>query len=344
MTALTVTSSVDATSAAAGPIYIGGLDRCGKTTLAGFLTSHPRISVPAVGSNLWPYFYRQFGDLAEPENFERCLDALLHYKHAVFLRPDVDRLRADFGRGPRTYARLFELFHLQFAEREGKPRYGVQTGLIERYADELFAAYPGVRVVHMVRDPRDRYEASLALWPDGRGRAGGAAARWQYSVSLAEKHAKRHPDGYLIVRFEDLVLDPAATVRTVCDFLGEEFVPEMLDMGGAPARRARLLEHPQADPSRLLAAEAVGGYRGRLPDDELAFLQLHLGRRMRALGYEPEPLPRDPQWWARFALRAWPDQAARLAAWRAVEELQQRCPALVRRTPDRRMVVSGSTS
>jgi len=337
-------TAIGAAAVAAGPIYIGGLDRCGKTTLAAFLTSHPRISVPAVGSNLWPYFYRQFGDIGRPENLDRCLDAMLHYKHAVFLRPDPEQLRRDFATGPPTYARLFELFHLQFAAREGKPRYGVQTGLIERYADELFDAYPGVRVVHMVRDPRDRYEASLALWPDGRGRAGGAAARWSYSMHLATRHAARHPDGYLIVRFEDLVREPEATLRRVCAFVGEPFLSEMLAMGGAPARRARLLEHPDATPEHLLAPDAIGGYRGRVSDDELAFLQLHLGRRMRSLGYETERLRRDPSWWASFAVRRWPDQAARMAAWRTVEELQQRWPAVVRRAPDQRMVLRGTGS
>jgi hypothetical protein len=340
MTAAAITATGGDAVVANGPIYIGGLDRCGKTTLAGFLTSHPRISVPAVGSNLWPYFYRQFGDLGRTANFERCLDAMLHYKHAAFLRPDPDRLRRDFAAGPPTYARLFELVHLQFAAREGKPRYGVQTGLIERYADELFRAYPGARVVHMVRDPRDRYEASLARWPGGRGRAGGAAARWSYSMGLAARHAQHHPDQYAIVRFEDLVCDPEATLRRVCAFVGEPFVPEMLALRGAPERRARLLEHPDATPGRPVVPQAIGGYRGRVPDDELAFLQLHLGRRMRALGYRPESLRRGPAWWAGFAVRTWPDQAARMVTWRMVEELRQRWPSVVRRTPDRRMVLS----
>jgi Sulfotransferase family len=327
-------------TAATGPIYIGGLDRCGKTTLAGFLTSHPHISVPAVGSNLWTYFYGQFGDLGRTANFERCLDALLHYKHAVFLQPDPARLRRDFAAGPPTYARLFELVHVQYAERAGKPRYGVQTGLIERYADELFHSYPDVRVIHMVRDPRDRYEASLALWPDGRGRAGAAAARWSYSMRLAARHAARYPDRYQIVRFEDLVREPETTLRQVCAFVGEPFVAEMLAMDGAPARRARLLEHPDATTGHLLAGRAIGGHRGRVPDDELTFLQLHLGRRMRTFGYEPEPVTRGVASWARFAVRSWPDQGARMLAWRTVEELQQRWPAVVRRTPDRRMVLA----
>ena len=48
-------------------------------------------------------------------------------------------------------------------------------------------------------------ERPLARWPEGRGRAGGATARWLYSTNLAERHRRRHPDGYLVVRFEDLV-------------------------------------------------------------------------------------------------------------------------------------------
>ena len=58
------------------PIFIGGPDRCGKTTLQAFLSSHPNIAIPAVGSNLWSYFYDQYGDLHSQANFERCLDAL----------------------------------------------------------------------------------------------------------------------------------------------------------------------------------------------------------------------------------------------------------------------------
>jgi hypothetical protein len=110
-----------------GPIFIGGPDRCGKTTLQAFLSSHPNIAIPAVGSNYWTYFYGQYGDLSKPENFKRCLDAMLKYKHALFLKPDADRIRREFWEGEPTYARLFALFHQHYAEREGKP-VGDQTG------------------------------------------------------------------------------------------------------------------------------------------------------------------------------------------------------------------------
>ena len=201
-----------------GPIYIVGLDRSGKTTMRAFVASHSRIAIPAVGSNMWTFFYRRFGSLDQPDNFEACLKEMYQYKHVRFMEPDLDRIRRDFYRGHKTYAGLFALFLTQFAENEGKPRWGAQSGLTEQYADEIFASYDDPKIIHMVRDPRDRYEASLAKWPNGRGRAGGATARWRFSIRLAERNLERFRGDYLIVRFEDLVVATDETIRDVCSF------------------------------------------------------------------------------------------------------------------------------
>jgi hypothetical protein len=326
--------------AGTGPVYVGGLDRSGKTTMAAYLASHPDIAIPAVGSNMWTYFYRRYGDLAQEQNLERCLEAMLRYKHVRFLDPDPARIRREFAAGPRTYARLFALFLMHFAERQGKPRWGAQTGLIERYAEHLFAAYPDLRIVHMLRDPRDRYEASLARWPHGRGRAGGATARWRYSLALAERHARRHPGAYLIVRFEDLVTDTEATLRTVCRFLDAPYTAGMLDMEGAPKLR-RTLEAASGSGSgdALLSSRFIGGHRGRIAAGELAFMQVHAGAKMRAYGYTPDRHVLSPAGRVRFTLFDWPNQMVRMATWRAVEELQQRFPRLVRRRPGSRMII-----
>jgi hypothetical protein len=326
-------------AAGMGPVYVGGLDRSGKTTMAAFLASHPDIAIPAVGSNMETYFYGQYGDLGRQQNFERCLEAMLHYKHVRFLNPDPARIRHEFAAGPPTYARLFALFLMHFAERLGKPRWGAQTGLIERYAEQMFSAYPELRIVHMLRDPRDRYEASLARWPEGKGRAGGATARWRYSLALAERHARRHPDAYLIVRFEDLVTDTEATLRRVCRFLDAPFTPTMLEMDAAPKLRGALEAATRSSAGELLSSDYIGGYRGRLNPAELAFMQLHLGRRMRAYRYIPDANVLSPASRLRFALVDVPSQTARMVAWRTIEELQQRFPRWVRRKPGTRMIV-----
>jgi O-antigen/teichoic acid export membrane protein len=337
------TSRAD-TAATRSPIYIGGLDRSGKTTMAAFLTSHPDIAVPDVGSNMWTYFYGRFGDLSKPDNAERCITAMLRYKHVLHLDPDGDRIRREFAEGPKTYPALFSLFLDHWLERQGKPRWGVQTGLIERYADHIFAAEPDAKIIHMVRDPRDRYEGSLALWPTGRGRAGGAAARWRYSGRLAERHTRHHPDNYLVVRYEDMVLHTDQTLRHVCAFLDVEYVPQMLSMSGAPARRERLAARgSDRDVDNPLCADFIGSFHEKIPPDELIFIQMHTRRLMQKYGYQPDAARMTRAEWGKFVVIGWPSQAARMLAWRTSEALQQRLPALAGRTPDARALVAGES-
>lgn len=323
-----------------GPIFIGGLDRSGKTTLRAFLQSHPNISIPAVGSNLWTYFYRQFGDLRSEENFERCLEAMMTYKQVRFLQPDLDRLRCTFWQGPQTYARLFALLQEQHATREGKPRWGDQTGLIERYAGPIFAAYPGAKMIHMVRDPRDRYAGSLALWPKGKGRAGGAAARWLYSSWLARRNLRRYPGRYMLVRFESMVTQPEATLRSVCEFLDEEYIPAMLNMPGAPEHREKLIARSGGSRTdNPLSSEYIGIYAKHIPQQEIAFIQWVLSKPMADMGYLPSALSFRLRDWMIFWLKTVPLNLVRMLFWLLFESVQQNLPALFGRKPGKNMRV-----
>ncbi len=317
-----------------GPIFIGGLDRCGKTTLRAFLQSHPRISIPAVGSNMWTYFYNQFGDLGRADNFECCLEAMLRYKHVQFLEPDADRIRREFRQGPPTYARLFALFQQHHAEREGKPRWGDQTGVIERYADPIFAAYPDARMIQMIRDPRDRYAGSLALWPGGKARTGGAAARWLYTTLLAKRNLKKYPGRYLTLRFEDMILSPEQTLRRVCAFLGEAFHPEMLAMPGAPDHRDKLIRRSHGDPDRSpLSPQYIGIYRRQVPIEEIAFIQAAAKHSLERFGYALEPIRLSSRERAQYIFSTWPLNTIRLLAWLGVEFVQHNFPGRFGRKP-----------
>ena len=322
-----------------GPVYIGGLDRSGKTTMRAFLSSHSNISIPRVGSNMWTYFYRQFGRLDRPRNLEACLAAMLRYKHVAHLDPDVARIRGEFASGAQTYAHLFSLFLKHHAERNGKPRWGAQTGLIERYAPQMFEAYHGLKVVHMVRDPRDRYAASRTLWPEGIGGSGAAVARFSYSTRLARSHVDAYgTDRYMVVRFEDMVISTEKTIRTVCSFLGEPYESAMLTMPAAPELREKL--RPGGSPNDIpaLSSEYIGEYRERLSHSDLAFIQLVAGKQMRRFGYESRTVATSRR---TLTVRVSIDvlnRGARMAAWRTREELQQRFPRLFPRKPGNRML------
>jgi hypothetical protein len=323
-----------------GPIFIGGLDRCGKTTLRAFLVSHPNISIPAVGSNMWTYFYGQFGDLSDPANFERCLDALLHYKHVRFLKPDAEEIRQAFRQGPATYARLFGLFLEQHARREGKPRWGEQTGLIERYVDQVFEEFRDGRMIHLLRDPRDRYVESLRMWPNGKGRAGGAVARWLYTTTLASRNLKKYPEQYMVVRFEDLVRAPEATLQAICQFLGEEYLPGMLAMTGAPEHRAKMTGQAGDSQSGSPLSEAhLGMYRKTISKPELAFMQSIIRASLLQYGYDLELVRFSIPDRLAYIFLHWPANFLRMIAWLGIEYIQHNYPHKFGRKPAAKMVI-----
>jgi len=264
----------------------------------------------------------------------------LHYKHVAFLKPDPDYVRSEFRQGQPSYPRLFAIFLESYCERQGKVRWGDQTTLNERYAEQILTAYPGSKMIQMVRDPRDRYEASLAMWPNGKGKVGGATARWRYSLDLAHKNLKNFPDRYLVVHFETLIYEPESTMQKVCEFLGEPYEPAMLLMNGSPTQRAKLVNGiNDASINNLLSSDFIGQYRSKVSKVDVAFMQMYLKKDLAVNGYQLDTIQFTPRERARFIGLDLPLNLVRMISWQTLEKLQHNYPTVVGRKPGSRMIV-----
>ncbi len=323
-----------------GPIFIAGLERSGTSLIYALLGSHPNIAMSR-RTNLWTHYYNQYGDLSSEENFERCLAMMMAYKRVLKLDPDPQRIRREFEQGERTYARLFALLEEHFAERAGKPRWGDKSLNTERYADEIMAAYPGARIIHMMRDPRDRFASSLTRWKVMRGGVGAGAAMWLSSARLAEHNRARYPQQYLIVRYEDLAGQTVSTLQEICAFIGEDYSPAMLSMHSAEQFREEggNSSYGQREPGRITAS-SVGKFRQVLSPQQVAFLQLITGRRMPAYGYALDEIKMSAGQRTRFVLLDLPLNLARMLGWYVREAALNR---IGRKVPSRRLITeSGS--
>jgi hypothetical protein len=321
-----------------GPIFIGGIERSGTSLIYALLASHPKIAMTR-RTNLWTFFYNQYGDLKDPANFERCLTAMLHYKRLLKLEPDPERLRREFWQGEPTYPRLFTLLEEHFAERLGRPRWGDKSLNTERYADQIFAAYPGARILHIIRDPRDRYASAVTRWKINRGRIGVGTAVWLGSVHLAERNQRRYPDRYRIVRYESLVQQPEASLRTICTFIGEEYAPEMLGMQGAELFRdaGGNSSYERHEVGRI-STKSIGRYRKVLSQREIAFMQWHARREIQTYDYQLDPIRFSRRERILFSLVDQPSNLARIAAWRAMETFRD----LTGRSPAEHTIISAA--
>ncbi len=247
----------------AGAIYIGGLSYSGKTQLRLLLMQRPGILITR-RTYMWPRYDGRYGDLGRDENLARCLDAMLAAPGIRALEPDRGRIEREFRSGPPTYARLFALFHAHHARRRDARRWGDQLGGIEQYAAPILAADPAARIIHMVRDPRERLAELLGT---GRrpGMAGWETQQWRRSAGLALVHRERFPGRYRIVCYEDLSRDTARIMGEVWAFLGE---------GDAL--------HPSPD-TVSWGSETPSAANARL----IAYVERHAAAEMADLGYIP---------------------------------------------------------
>ena len=298
-----------------GPIFIAGLERSGTSLLYALLATHPNLAMTR-RTNLWTYFYNQYGDLGKPENFERCLATMMAYKRLLPIQLDAERLRRDFQQGETSYPRLFALIEEQYAQRIGRPRWGDKSLNTERYAAPIFDAYPNARILHIMRDPRDRYASAIVRWKVSRGGAGAGSAVWLSSLRLAERNRAKYPDRYMIVRYETLATQPEETLRTICNFIGEEYTPLMLTMRGAEqfADEGGNSSYGQFEPGKI-STRSIGRYREALSPRQIAFMQKAIGAKMTALDYEMDNLSLTVGERLLFWLWDVPLNHARILAW-----------------------------
>jgi hypothetical protein len=300
------------------PIFIAGPDRSGTTLMYAFLASHPQISMVR-RTNMWRYFYGRYGDLSQRENFEHCLADMVRYKRMGVLRPDPARIAEEFWQGEATYGRLFAIFHQQHARQLGKSRWGDKSLHTEHYAERVFREFPQARIIHMVRDPRDRYASVKKRHGRTVNRVGASVGRWLFSMRVARRNLERYPGQYLIVRYEQLAQQPEETLRQVCAFIEEEYSPLMLTMSGAADYRdsGGNSSFETITPGTI-STKPIGRFRQVLSPAEIGFIQTFAGKEMLALGYELEPLRLTLS--DRLSLLSMlPYQAARMYGWMTLE-------------------------
>ncbi len=224
--------SVHRSSEGRGPIFVVGPPRSGTHLLRFCLSRHDRIHVGPETE----FFIKIYGNrrLVRPRRFpseaERIVDLLLRSGDPTM--DDIRPLRGELVRlvrsGPASYRALAEALFGRIATAAGKARWGEKTPLHVLYVDQILKLFPDARILVLGRESRNIVASYLRspLLPD------------DFAVALAqvrlcvEAGARAVTRGQArLVRYEDLVGEPERTLRSVADYVGEEFQPSMLEPG-----------------------------------------------------------------------------------------------------------------
>jgi hypothetical protein len=196
-------------------------------------------------------------------------------------------------------------------KRAGKRRWGDQLGLVERFADLIFSSYPDAKMIHMIRDPRDRSAPCADKKHRTRGKSGWLTARWKFSAYLAQHNSRRYHGRYLVVRYEDLMQDTEKTLHRICGFLNEEFLPAMLEV---PLHDKNMEEEKQDNSHKQHLRSSASAVKS-----QVAFTQLFAGRDLRDFGYSVQPVALSAGERVKFSVIDLPANLAGLIAWNLTE-------------------------
>ena len=176
------------------------------------------------------------------------------------------------------------------AKAAGKGHLFIKENHLCRYLPFVQRAFPGARFVAMVRDPRDM-ALSWKRSPILRGDVVRAARVWREDqeqlirvLGFLEPGRDIH-----LLRYEDLVADPAAALAGACAVAGLSPDPAMLEFhhtDAAAAAAARTDDWKNL--GRPVMAGNFGKWRAGLDADEAACVEAVCGPAMEVFGYAPE--------------------------------------------------------
>jgi len=264
------------------PIFIVGASRSGTTLLRNILNRHPRIAICGE-THFQHYVYarrRAFGDLSDPRNRRRVIDEYLALRRLRFVT-DRAALAETLMREGTGYRELFTSFVKYHTALRGKPRWGEKTPQHARFSETLCEWYPGGTLIHMIRDPRD-VVASLQRMPWAADSVVENAWRW-LADNLPARRCSHRPQ-YLPVRYETLVTQPEQEVARICQRLGEEYLPSLLDPEGhAPVIPPVPWTKNALEP---ITTERLGRWRQDLSAAQVSQIEWAVGPHLEAFGYQ----------------------------------------------------------
>ena len=262
--------------------------------------AHPRISVPEVAwyyQRFRPYLY-SYGDLNDEENFRTLADEMVGGLIPPYFGMDVnpativDEIMADAKE--RSFAGIFDAVLRRHAREDGnKPRWAEKSPNNSFFIKQIKEDFPIAQFIYITRDGRDNCAETLHS-RHGLYNMVSAAERWKLFLEAVKPWRESLDSSeWMDIKYETLAREPEATLRRICEFIGEEYSPSMLNFHQSEVAqtRARVVKNPGGVSPAPLAEPVsdrfIGVYKELLSVKDQRIFAAIAGYE---LDYEPEEL------------------------------------------------------
>jgi hypothetical protein len=190
---------------------------------------------------------------------------------------------------PRDVAAIFDRIFSDFAARHGKSRWCEKSPQHVQHLPLLREVFPSAKFIHVIRDGRANAASFHRRWKRSPFLT---IYRWKQVVRAGRSDGQRMPGYYLEVQYEQLTRDPETWMRRICEFLGLEFEPSVLE--------SRMPQSTERGTKGKITARKAS-WNDYFSKRSIALLEEIAGSELEALGYatrfrrgdaDPSPLRR----------------------------------------------------
>jgi len=241
-------------------------------------------------------------DMPVPLDIRDTLEYMVaHYRFVGWQTP-VDLGAAEASGALTSYRAAVEWLVRLYATLHGKGGAAVWIDHSPenfRDAAALMEQFPDCRMIHIVRDGR-AVAASIMHLPWGPNTPLATARFWMESLAFPlAAEARWGPGVVMQVKYEDLVREPEAQLRRLCEHVGVPFEPALLKADGFTPSYTKKVHQLVGTPPTISRVDA---WRTDLSPRAVERFEFRAGGLLKVLGYEPSfAVPRNPTFWQNVA-------------------------------------------
>lgn len=269
-------------------VFLSGNQRSGKTLLQLILASHPEVSISPGTNVIAKVLYHMPRDRPLSEANLRVMRQVLQ-KDRKFKAWKIDHraYQAHIARyRDVTTGQVVEDI-MAFFRDQTKPsaRYiGNKKGCYCKDGDLVKRVFPRAKMVFMLRDARGAVASMLETQPEHDITS--ASLTWTIKARRIRELRQELPDDVFVCRYESLVTEPERVVRALCDFLGVEFVPEMLSRYSANDAIRHRTDTTHHETYEAITDRMIAEWKAKLTREQVATIEGLVGSELERSGYE----------------------------------------------------------
>lgn len=259
-----------------GPLFIVGLSRSGTKLIRDLLNRNTQICIPDEESVFLPTILSN-SSLTTSETIERIQKSMFVHRFKDIQIPNIEELNkyADTSSKLGVVEATFKYYGIKGRNWNNNLIWGDKTPTYLRHIDLIKTHFPNLKVIHIIRDPRDRALSVKKTWGKSMCRA---TEKWRNEIEDSRKWEGQ--DFYYEVKYEDLVKETEKELKLICNFLNISFESKMLELMKPSEKHGQNSTKTKVNSSNINKFEQVDkNLLKRI--EEIAFPM------MKQLNYEP---------------------------------------------------------